>query len=1765
MTHGSRREQYHRVEGRIRRLSRLRELRLESLEDRRLLSVACPSEMGALELSRDVKAWTFMVYLDGDNNLEGAGIDDFLEMASVGSDSNINIVVQFDRVSDYDTSYDDWTDTRRGIIMPGDLPDASWGTSLGEVNMGNPANLSEFVNWATLNYPADNYALVLWDHGSGWRAPADNKGACWDDTDGGDYLENREVGAALAAVPANLDLFGYDCCLMAMLECAHQVHNEASVFVTSEETEPGDGWPYDVVLAHLKTNPTWTAAQLGADIVVEYGISYGGGYGTTQSATDLSVVGAASPSGLSATISELAATIISDATAVDYDLLQIHRENAPYFSNSSYRDLGVFLAGVAGDADLTSSIRDKAGAALTAYDAAIIQNFTDPALGGTGLAIYFQSPGAAPDSQYNSSILSFAGDTQWDEFLNWWAGPVWPGPDLTGAALNVAPSHLYGVATASVTFTVANRGTLAADAGPFDVEFFFSDDADFDNGDEIPANLDVSDPHFDPSNPNAYHFTALPANTSGSDTITLAVPSSDPFGTDGCYYLGMRVDESNMVLEYHELNNHSEGLGLDLDAVDWLDEFYSINMDVAPGWTYEGEWAWGAPLGQEGDPSSGHTGSNVVGYNLSGTYVDNIASTYYVTTAAIDCSGYENVALDFWRWLGVESSYFDHATVEVSNDGATWTTVWSNPLEAVYETAWSSQQYDISAVADDQSTVYIRWGLGPTDSSVTYCGWNIDDVALFGTLTGPDMRGPRVVSQEPSGSVGAGQSTMTFHFNETMDTTSFTVADDVVSFTGPGGVDLMPQITGFTWANGQTLTVQFNARTDVGDYTMVIGPNITDDDPTFNPMNQDGDAINGEMPADCYSASFTIFDAIFAADMQSNPGWTLEGQWQYGMPAGNDGDPSSGHSGTAVIGYNLAGMYPDSMPATEYATTPVFSTVGYTDVRLGFWRWLGIESASFDHANIQVWDGSAWTTIWYHDSGTFTDNGWIYQEYALPASASNQPQVRIRWGMGPTDGSVTYCGWNIDDVLVTGTSIGPDTVGPSVIGQTPSGIVGPGQTSLQFTFNEPMDTGSFTIADDVLTFTGPGEVELKSQITGFEWISDQTLVVQFNAQAAVGYYTMAIGPNITDDGPSFNPMNQDGDGVNGELFTDCYFGSFIQEVGRIEGDKWSDMDGDGVRDDGEPTLAGWTIYLDANNNGAWDDGEPTQVTDASGHYVFDDLAPGTYMVREVAQPGWTQTSPAAGGALDNFDDGNIAEYVEYGDASGSSVTGAAAHDGPFGLAQTNGVGWLVRDDAQAHVAQGQTFSVWVNLGTELSGRVYFAFGATDSGALSAVLAPNTAEFIIQNNAGYGYSNLASASQVYSIDHWYRVEVDWGAGGTILASLFDSDGATLLNTVTATSTTITSGGIGFRAFGGTTSWDTASSGASGIPDAHRVILAAGQIVTGKDFGNHQEAAVDYGDAPDPSYPTLLASNGARHAALGPMLGASRDTEPDGQPSPAANGDDTAGTPDDEDGVVPVGSTLWASTRTANPTATVRIDLQNADPSSNRLDAWIDFNRDGDWNDPGEMIFDNFDLGISDGVQTLTFTIPRDLGDNVDLGDTYARFRLSTAGGLAPTGAAGDGEVEDYLVSLSSFEPIPGDADLNNIVNEADARILADHWGMASGVSWTEGDFNDDGKVDAADAAVLAANWGAMPFEPIPGDADLNNIVNEADARILADHWGMTSGVSWTEGDFNDDGKVDAADAAILAANWGAMAIEPIPGDADLNNIVNEADARILADH
>ena len=187
--------------------------------------------------------------------------------------------------------------------------------------------------------------------------------------------------------------------------------------------------------------------------------------------------------------------------------------------------------------------------------------------------------------------------------------------------------------------------------------------------------------------------------------------------------------------------------------------------------------------------------------------------------------------------------------------------------------------------------------------------------------------------------------------------------------------------------------------------------------------------------------------------------------------------------------------------------------------------------------------------------------------------------------------------------------------------------------------------------------------------------------------------------------------------------------------------------------------------------------------------------------------------------------------------------------------------------------------------------------------------------------------------------------------------------------------------------------------------------------------------DWGDAPDGPYPTFAASTGANHVISGPFMGATVDVDLDGQPSPFADGDDTNGFPDDEDGIRFPGPLVRGNT------ATVLVDMVYS-PAGAMINAWIDFDGDGTWS-MGTVEHILSDVGVVAGVtNTLTFPVPW----RARMGQAYARFRCDTAGGLSPIGGAADGEVEDYVVDI--YQPDPGTIRFTNIVCQVGDTVKVD---------------------------------------------------------------------------------------------------------------------------
>ena len=268
----------------------------------------------------------------------------------------------------------------------------------------------------------------------------------------------------------------------------------------------------------------------------------------------------------------------------------------------------------------------------------------------------------------------------------------------------------------------------------------------------------------DPGGPHAPSSAAYTLGNIGIRAVEYSVSHREPwlsvYGESGTIPVGGTVE---IVVELNELvrfldegyycdvvsfDNMTDDIGSDTRVVSvrvgdpGASEAYSFDFEEDPGWSSRVLWWRGAPLGSGGengypDPTSAHSGENIFGYNLNGDYENGIPERH-LTTSPLDCSEFFGTKLRFWRWLGVDDSVHDHASIHVSSDSLYWTPVWRNS-EAVTDSTWTLVEYDISGVADGESTVYVRWTMGPTDHVERYCGWHIDDVEIWAAREAADV------------------------------------------------------------------------------------------------------------------------------------------------------------------------------------------------------------------------------------------------------------------------------------------------------------------------------------------------------------------------------------------------------------------------------------------------------------------------------------------------------------------------------------------------------------------------------------------------------------------------------------------------------------------------------------------------------------------------------------------------------------------------------------------------------------------------------------------------------------------------------------------------------------------------------------------------------------------------------------------------------------------------------------------------------------------
>lgn len=361
------------------------------------------------------REWLVMVFINGVNDLGILGFADksINDMEKVGSTGKMAVVVEYGILGVTDPYGGRDLNFQRGsktIFVTQDADDSKISSlpfyTSNDADMGSAANLVRFAKRGLRKFPAKKVALVVWNHGAG------RLGIAYDDVSQ-NHMEVDQLGRALAQVKQALghkiDVFATDACLMQMAAVAYELKDSASVIVGSEETIPGDSYPYDAILGPLAANPAMDAEALGALIVDVYGAHY-------HDNVTLSALRSSALPGLARQVDAWVGAVQAEpkALAAATDERTVHYTYN--FAMRDSKDLSDYIANINSQLPAGSAAKGQ-GARLQAYiaNALLVKTTVMPSLPQAhGLSIYI------PELRYNSANyekLAFARDSLWDDFL----------------------------------------------------------------------------------------------------------------------------------------------------------------------------------------------------------------------------------------------------------------------------------------------------------------------------------------------------------------------------------------------------------------------------------------------------------------------------------------------------------------------------------------------------------------------------------------------------------------------------------------------------------------------------------------------------------------------------------------------------------------------------------------------------------------------------------------------------------------------------------------------------------------------------------------------------------------------------------------------------------------------------------------------------------------------------------------------------------------------------------------------------------------------------------------------------------------------------------------------------------------------------------------------------------------------------------------------------------------------------------------------------
>jgi hypothetical protein len=366
------------------------------------------------------KEWTFLLFLNGHNNLASYSDMNIKDMEKAGSTDQVNLVVEWGKEGD--------PATKRLLVQKSTDPSQVTSPiieSQNNVDMGDYHSLVDFVKWGVDNFPAKHYFVAVWNHGSGWHiesAKLKNGGVSINDIsyddDSGNHITTEQLGQAMAEIKQyighNVDVYGSDACLMSMIEVAAEMKDSVDYFVGSQETEPGEGWPYATWMQKWTTNPQGTPAEVSTWLSKEYLKAYspGGVYGTqsiTFSALDLSKLDAVIAS------SAKVAAHLKTLSAADLKKVKSSVNKVQDFYYSDYKDYGDLIKTVkALPIQKDTKLIDQAAADLKAL---VVSTDSSASYSkSTGLSIWVpSSSGSSYMDRYKG--LAYDKASGWSSFL----------------------------------------------------------------------------------------------------------------------------------------------------------------------------------------------------------------------------------------------------------------------------------------------------------------------------------------------------------------------------------------------------------------------------------------------------------------------------------------------------------------------------------------------------------------------------------------------------------------------------------------------------------------------------------------------------------------------------------------------------------------------------------------------------------------------------------------------------------------------------------------------------------------------------------------------------------------------------------------------------------------------------------------------------------------------------------------------------------------------------------------------------------------------------------------------------------------------------------------------------------------------------------------------------------------------------------------------------------------------------------------------------